>query len=207
MSQQKTPAKVVESRLSHREEAAYRANLKAKEPPLSPDKQSQLFELYLRGTSLEQIARVNSPHLKLGHVVRASVEGGWWERRELYVQGMLDGLRGRVQQVQGEAVDFLADFLAVFHKLYGDRFKRFLQTGDEKELGGMMPTNLGQYRVLLELMLKATGQGEKKTIGGVVQHTVSVESTTVPNPALGQPMTDEQAMQALFALHNKDTRS
>lgn len=203
---QKSLTKVVESHLSHREEAAYHANIKAKEPLLSPDKQLQLFELYLRGTSLEQIARINAPHLKLGHVVRAAVEGGWYERRELYVQGMLDGLRGRVQQTQGEAVDFLADYLAVFHKLYGDRFKRFLQNGDEKELGGMMPTNLGQYRVILELMLKATGQGEKKTIGGVVQHQVSVGAPAIPNPAVG-PMSDEQAMQALFALHNKDTRS
>lgn len=198
MANDNKPVKV-QSHLTHREEAAYRMHLQAKEPPLAPSLQGELFELYLKGTTLEQIARVNKG-LRLGAIVRAHEEGDWFNRRELYVQGILDGIRSKVQQSLAESADFLTDYVAVAHKLYGDKFKRFLQTGDESELGDMKPTNIGQYKMILELLLKATGQGDKKTVSvtGEVNHQVNSMPTA---SLLSGPMTPEQSMQALLALH------
>lgn len=189
--------KVVESNLTSREEAAYRQHMQANEPALSPILQMELFELYLRGSNCEEIARVNKG-IRLGAIVRASIEGDWHGRRQLYVKGMLDGLKTRVTQAQGEAVGFLADYLAVAHKLYGDKFKKFMQTGNEDELGSLKPTSISQYKAVLELMLKATGQADQKTtiVKGEVKHQHEQAQVNVFNT----PLTPEQAMEAVFAL-------
>lgn len=190
----------VKSNLTHKEESAYRAHLRANEPPLSPTLQQELFELYLKGSTLEEISRINKA-IRLGPIVRAAVEGDWYGRRAVYVQGLLDGLRARVQQAQAEAVGFMSDYLAVAHKMFGDKMKRYLQTGDESELGDLKPTSITHYKIVLEMLLKATGQGETKNstvkVDVVHQHEV---------PAfMNAPLTPEQAMQAVFALHGVQT--
>lgn len=189
--------KVVESNLTQREEAAYRQHMQANEPALSPLLQMELFELYLRGSSCEEIARVNRG-VRLGAIVRASIEGDWHGRKQLYVKGMLDGLRSKVTQAQGEAVGFLADYLAVAHKLYGDKFKRYMQTGDEDVLGDLKPTTINQYKAVLELMMKATGQADQKTT--IVKGEVKHQHEQAPTNIFNTPLTPEQAMEAVFAL-------
>lgn len=202
MSDEKKDSVVrVESHLNEREEVALQQHLKAREPGLSPTLQAEMFELYLKGATLEEIARVNKG-IRLGAIVRAWKEGDWHNRRLLYLKGLFDGLRERVQQAQGESVTFLSDLLATAHKLHGDKLRRYLQTGDEKELGDLAIKNLGQYKMALELLLKATGQDGQKTVkvSGQVKHEVDAQ----PNvPATVGPMSSEQAMNILFALQGK----
>ncbi len=180
--------------------------MKANEQPLAPTLQAQLFELYLRGTTLEQIQRLNK-HIQLGSIVRAFVEGDWYNRRLLYTEGVLDGIRLKVQQTFGEGADFLSDFLQVFHKLYGDKLKLFLQTGDESVLGDLKPTNLTQYRLVLDMLMNATGAKNTTTVkvNGEVNHRH--ESSTGVNPPVNTRMTSADAAKLLMGMQGLDTKT
>lgn len=192
--------KVAESHLTHREEAALRTHLRSGDPPLSPTLSAQIFELYLKGSTLEQIARVNKG-LRLGAIVRAAEEGDFYGRRKLYLEGLYDGVRGKVQQAVAEAADFTSDYLAVCYKLHGDKFKLYLQSGNEADLGDMKPTSIRQFQVMFDLLLKMSGSDNNKRVTGKIEHTHTVAATggdTAPAPA--SRFTPEQAMQVLMAM-------
>lgn len=189
----------VKSGLTHREEAAYRMHLKASEPPLSPSLQMQLFELYLNGYSCEQIASLNRG-IRLGAIVRAFKEGDWMNKRGAYINHLLENVKDRVQQVQCEAVVFASDLLAVAHKMFGGKLQRYLQTGDESELGGLAINSLKQYKETVDLLLKLTGQdGTKKlSVSGEIKH--GLEAT--PQTIAPGPLTAEQAAKLISGVYH-----
>lgn len=190
--------KVVESGLTHREEAALRMHLEAREPQLSPSLQAELFSLYLNGLSCEDIQKHNK-NLRLGAIVRAARDGDWHNKRLDYVQGLLNGVRDQAQQTQAESVVFVSRGLAMVEKLYGARIHRFLQTGNEEDLGDLKNWGLSQYKTLIELFLKLTGQDSTKRVGvsvtggithgGKVQH----EGVDPSRPMIGPPSSDDAA--------------
>jgi hypothetical protein len=143
--------------------------------PLAPTVQAQLFNLYLNGSSCEEIQRLN-PNFSLGMIARAKVDGLWDERREAHVRELLETVRERVQQVQLESVSFTADLLASANKMFGDRLKRYIQTGDPNELGDLKIDSLKQYKDAVDLLLKLTGQDRenKMTVKGEVKQTLEV---------------------------------
>jgi hypothetical protein len=152
-----TNDKVVTNHLNEREQAAYEEHARHNNPPLSPSLEAELFQLYLNGIGLEDIVRLNKG-LRLGAVARAAVEGNWYERRRAYADSLLGSVVPRVQQVQAEAIVFAADLLAAAHRLHGEKIRKFLQTGDEAELGDFAVRSIDQYRKGVELLLKMTGQ-------------------------------------------------
>lgn len=201
MAEPKNIARVVESGLSHREEAALRQHLKANEPPLSPTLQAELFELYLSGMSCEDIVKHNKG-LRLGAIVRAAEEGQWYEKRQEYVTRLLAGVRERAQQATAASVSFLSQALAMMEKKYGTKIARFLQTGNEDDLGDLKDWGLHQYKQLMELFLKVTGQdGTKRVqigVQGNVSHTgrVQHEGKVEVSPLPAQPVNSGPASPA-----------
>ncbi len=196
MESSKELVTVVSSHLTHREEAALRAHKAAREPDLGPQLSAQLFELYLRGATLEEIARVNSPSIRLGAIVSAWRNNDWHGRREAYRQGLYESVQHRVSQTQAEGLVFLADYLAVFSKRFGQGMKRYLQTGDDSELGDMKPSNLAQMKMAFELMLKVAGLDQTKKIVGKVEHT---HTAGAQEDSEGTTITTEQAMAFLLS--------
>lgn len=136
--------------------------------PIAPVTSAKFFELYLTGKSCEDIHRLN-PGFDLGQVVDAAVEGRWEDRRREHLDRLMDKARERVLQVQCESVEFVSDLLSAAHRLHGDKLKRFLQTGDPKELGDLQVGSLEQYRKAADVLLKLTGQ-DKQRVGGEVLH-------------------------------------
>lgn len=183
---------------------------KENSPILSATLQAQLFNLFLQGNSYEQIQKVN-PDLRLGEIVRAGVSSDWHNRRLLYLEGMLQGVRLRTQQTLGEGADFLADFLTAFHKLYGSKLKTYIQTGDERVLGDLKPTNLSQYRMVLDLLLRTSGVAPTSAgpqlsaqSGSVVnQQNITVYNQTPDVHPKGLSPAD--SLRELMALENMDT--
>jgi len=178
---------------------------KANEPELSPKLQAELFNLFLQGNSYEQIQKVN-PVLKLGQIVRAGVRSDWHNRRSLYLEGMLQGVRLKTQQVMGEGADFLADFMTAFHKLYGTKLKQYIQTGNESVLGDLKPTNLSQYRMVLDLLLRTSGAtpdlSRPTVVNNQQNNTLVINQTPDVHP---KGLSPADSMRELLALENMDT--
>lgn len=192
-----------EVELTKAEALAYGSWRSRNDPGLSPAFQAQLFELFLNGSSCEEIAKLN-PGVSLGSIVAARVSGRWDERRDGHINKLLDTIRERVQQVTLETVEVVADTLAAANKLNSRRLKKFIQTGDPKDLGdaaSITPSSVKQYREVAELLLKLTGQdGKHQKITGEIQHTV----VPVPVPAAGAPVDGGKAAKILAILTGKE---
>lgn len=179
--------------LSQEEREAYEGY---KGPALAPSVQATLFELYLRGEPLAGIQKVNK-NFTLGMIAKAKVEGLWNARRAAYTAELYDSVVERVKLAQTEAAVFAADLLAVAHKQFGLKLKRYIQTGDEKELGDLSIKSLEGYRKAIDLLLRITGQDQKQTVKGEVKHE---HTLTVGQ---GTPLSPDQAA-ALLAIVDKD---
>lgn len=174
-------------------------------PPLSPLTAAQLYALFLNGQTCEEIAELN-PGYTLGMVVQARLENDWDIRRKEYTESLMDNVGQRAKQVQLEAVHFIADALSVMHRKHGDKFKKYLQTGDESHLGGHLSfigsMGIKHYKVLIELLKEATGQTERKTVNGEVLHLHQVDQSG------GAPLavTEDNAEDLLEFLASKKTK-
>lgn len=182
------------AKLSPKEIAAYKNWSSKQEPAIALSTQAKMFELYLNGNSCEEIQRLN-PGFHLGAVVSASIEGDWDARRQHHIGRLLEGIRERVQQVTLESISFAADLLSAANKKYGDRIKKYQQTGDESELGDLSISSLKQYRETVEMLMKLTGQDKQPSKTEVLHHhTVGV------NPALNKPIESSTAAAILDIL-------
>jgi hypothetical protein len=131
--------------------AAYKKSLDRKDPELSPETSARMFALFLRGTDCAEIARLNRG-IALGIILRARLADDWDGRRREYRHSLLDATRERVQQITLESVEFVSNTLAAAHKQHGDKAKRYLQSGDESELGSFAITSIKAYRDTLDVL-------------------------------------------------------
>ncbi len=149
---------------------------------LAPGVQAGMFELYLNGTSLAQI-RATFPQFGLGQIVHAAVEGRWNEHKASYITGLMSRAKDRAVQVAAESVNFIADAMAVAHKLHGDAFKKYLASGNPNDLGAFSVGSPKQYRDWVETLMKVTGQDGQRRVAGTVKHEHVVRSIPTAAPA------------------------
>jgi hypothetical protein len=67
-----------------------------------------------------------------------------------------------VTLTQLESIRFSTDAIAVFHKLMGDKFKKYLRSGNEEELGDFAKMNIKDYKGFINLFMQLTGQDPDK---------------------------------------------
>jgi hypothetical protein len=180
--------------LTPREKAAYELSLKMKVARLSPDTQAKLFSLFLAGNDCVKIMDLNKG-ITLGQICIARVEGKWDEKRNDHVEALLKETRQRLQQTTLESIDFLTTQLSAAHKHYGDRVKKFLQTGDQADLGGFSIHSWKAYREALELLKVVTTSPDKGKVVGEIHHHVHAEGTQ-SIPSVNRAMTAQEAREA-----------
>lgn len=172
---------------------------------LSPVLSDQLYEVFLQGTSCEEIAR-NNPGISLGQVLEARLASHWDDRRTRHLEDLLDNAKGRLQQTHLEAAEFVRGYLTAVHKALGSKSKKFLQTGQMKDFPKFTDeVSWARYKQATELLMKLTGQNvERQQVSGVVEHRVTVTRPPSDAPAGTQPplggMAPEVAAEALAAL-------
>ena len=104
-------------------------------------------------------------------IVAARINHNWDDRKAQHVAELFDSVKTRVEQVQLESIHFVSSLLSATHKKYGDKIKKFLQTGVEADLDDLKLNNLKTYQESIELLLSLTGQGAKnKKVSGEVVH-------------------------------------
>jgi hypothetical protein len=148
--------------------------------PVAQSTATQLFCLYLNGKTLPEIQALN-PTLSMGQIVYAAVEGNWYKHRLDYLARLPDKAKLRLQQIACEAVDFMGDQLAAAHKMHGEAIQKYLQSGNSDDLGSFGINSIRQYREVLELLVKATGQNNTSTVNvkSEVVHSIA-PSTEAP---------------------------
>ena len=132
-------------------------------PSISPATAAKLFGLFVHGISCQEIVNINTPAFCIEQVLEARVRDGWDEKRRSYTDDLYAGVLNNVRQVQVESIQFVSDMLAAAHKHHGNKLRRYLQNGDEKELDGMSVDSFRTYKSVAETLLKLTGQDKDKT--------------------------------------------
>lgn len=199
-------ALATEDLLSSKELIAYDRYKKEGGHPLSPTVHAQFFALYLNGKTPDEIQTLN-PGYPLGAIIKALVEGRWIERKREHLDNLLEGARGRVEQVQLESIVFVSDLLSAANKMHGDKIKKYLQTGNATELGDLKIDSLGAYTRAVDLLMKLTQQdGESKVkhthtimppVGGQVANATIIDAQIIESPKTGT-----EAVSIMKALSN-----
>jgi len=160
--------------------------------------------LFLNGKSAEEIANLNK--MPLGEVVRARIDFEWDNKKNEHVAFLMGSVRDRVRQTQLETIIFSSDLLAAAHKLHGERIRKFLQSGDESELGDLKITSLKAYKDTVELFMKLTGQDKDATATQVVINgdpkTITVTEIETKNAI----WTQDQAAEVLKLISVKEKK-
>ena len=164
-------AKKLDEKLNPTEKRAYLEYVSKQKPPLSPKTSAELFNLFLNQASCEEIARLN-PGMGLGAIVRARVDLNWDEKREVYLEMLHDSTKLKAGKTQLEAIDFATNFMSVYHKMFNDKFKKYLQTGNPEDLGDFEHMSFKQYKDNVEMLLKLTGQDTQQRVSGTITHKV-----------------------------------
>lgn len=165
-----------EQRLTSRELIAYQFQTEQRLPDLARALSNEMFQLFLSGKDCLEIVRLNKG-ITLGQIVQARIKGEWDIRRDEYLDNLLKSTQSRYQQAQLEVIGFAADGMAVYHRMWGDACKRFLQTGDPKDLGPFRDKfeNMKSYNDFFLLMRTASGQEKFK---GEVNHNHVIRDET-----------------------------
>lgn len=190
--------------LNERESDALRKLGDAADRRLSPATAAQFFSLFLQGYGTEEISRQN-PGLGvigLGLIVRARIEFDWDGEREKHARDLMSATRLALEKATLDGIQFASDGMAVFHRLVGDRFRKYLQTGDPEHLGDLKDMSLRTYRAFVELLKELSAppdaSKDRKSVAVAVVQTGS--SPTAPAQFAGA-VTPETAAALLEALN------
>jgi hypothetical protein len=167
--------------------SAYKYFINANYPELSGDLSEKYYELFLAGASCEDIRKAN-PGVGLGSIVHARVRDGWDLQKVEHLQDLKRDIPERVAKTQLDSAEFLQKILTSVHLVHRESLDKFLATGDKSHLTGTPFANMKMkdYQQVIELLLKVTGQENKKVLevqGGI----------TVNNNNKGIPTIEEAA--------------
>lgn len=125
--------------------------------PLSPSTVASFFELYLNGSDVHEIAKLN-PSFPKPAINLARIKYNWDIEKERAINELQSQIYTKVIKAQSEIVDLLTTMTTVVHKKNSYKYKKYLQTGNEKELKGAI--DIGGVNTLLRIiegLQKVTG--------------------------------------------------
>lgn len=133
-------------------------------PKISIDTSLRMYELFLQGCSMQEICELNKNVFSMGQLLNARVQQEWDERKLKHLDHLYGTIVQKVAQVQSEGISFIADVMAMQHKLYSTKIREYLQTGDESKLDGvpMEYRTATGYRKIIDSLMKITGQDKQK---------------------------------------------
>lgn len=143
--------------------------------PLSPDTAAKFFELFLNGTNCYDIWKINKA-FPYGAIIDARVKYRWDSQKEEYAIRLQTDIKNKVAQAQLETADLMSDMLLAAKKRNSAKIKRYLQTGDEKELDDSLKIeSLKTLRDIVEGLMKITGQDRNVTVKNINESKQSLD--------------------------------
>lgn len=149
--------------------------------PLSPETAAKFFELFLHGTNCYEIWKINKA-FPYGAILDARVKYRWDNQKEEYAIRLQTDIKNKVAQAQLETADLMSDMLLAAKKRNSAKIKRYLQTGDEKELDDSLKIeSLKTLRDIVEGLMKITGQDRSVTVKNINETKQSLDVNITGN--------------------------
>lgn len=173
--------------------------------PIHTETAVKFFELFLNGYDCKEIHKLNAA-FKVEMIYWAKVQYRWVEEREKYLVDLQLKIREKMIKTQLETSNFMADMLTAASRKYGNKIKKYLQTGEEDELGGALEIeSIHQLVKLVEGLTKITGQDNVKHTKTVEERNINLNVTqgaVVPTDKGGSNdgLNEDEASQVLKVL-------
>lgn len=152
--------------------------------PLSPDAAARFFELFLNGSDAHEIHRLNKA-FPIGSILDAQVRQKWTEKREAFYGELQDKVKNKVMKAQMETTELMTDILSAARRKYSDKLKKFIQSGDERDLDGVLGVDTIQGLLkVTEGLLKITGQDRVSKVKTENTQNLNVNINTNPGNEL-----------------------
>lgn len=152
---------------------------------ITPETVTNFFELYLNGSEPEEIARLNKG-FDLASIHWAMIKYNWPIKKDQYIYDLQEGIRQKVIKAQLEATSLMTDMLTASNKKNSEKLKKYIQTGDEEHLKGVM--NIESLNGLLK-----TIEGLQKITGQDRVHKIETKNTQEVNLNLNTKVNGENA--------------
>lgn len=191
--------KVRDLRLSQDELEAYRYYCASDLPPLPPTVQDRFFVMFLNGTPLKKIAKLNASYT-LGQVVSASIEGKWQAKIQEHTNQLIAISRDRLLQVQLESIQMLGNLITAANLETTKKYFEYLQSGDPNVLGDLKIDSLYQLEKAVNI-IKTLTSTDKGAQGNVLN--VNIEGNAQVTSSKGVSDTDAAAILRML-VENKD---
>ena len=164
---------VLSKNLPEKERQALMAYLNTGGGQLNSAAAAQFYELFLRGSSCEEIQRLNKA-FPLGAIIQARLEFNWDEKKAAYMEELQEKAKLAVMRSQLETAEYLSNMLSVIAKRDNDKLKKYLQTGNKEDLGDAEKNMLSVGRAI-ENLLKVTGQDKTVKINKKEELSLSIK--------------------------------
>lgn len=168
--------------LTERDVQKLKEHIDAGRYQVSPDTIAAFFELYLNGSEPVEIAKLNQG-FTLEQINWAMVKYNWPIQRDEHLFNLQNNIRDKVIKAQLEATSLITDMITVSNKKNSEKLKKYIQTGDEEYLKGVM--NIESLNGLLK-----TVEGLQKITGQDRTTIVKTQSTTDINLNVNGKPTD-----------------
>jgi len=194
------------SKLSDKELAQWKFFRKSNQNEISPDICDQMFRLFQRGSSCDEIRRIFGSY-SISQIVAARVMHDWDVRKDIEVENIKVEVPAKTEVTQLEMQEFLANILTASHRKFNDALKLYIATGDATHLdkaGVPMPKNTRELKEIVEMYMKVAGIDSKKVevkhSGGVVHEVKQVRSSeeaeSIMDELLGEDPVDAEFVEA-----------
>lgn len=132
--------------------------------PLAPETAANFFQLFLNGSSIGEIHRLNKS-FPYEAILCARIQYAWDEERDDYARHLTETVKQKVIKASLETTSLISDMLVAANKKHGDKLKKYLQTGNVEDLGDAMNIdNLTSLIRGVEALQKLTGQDKVQNI-------------------------------------------
>lgn len=159
--------------------------------PLAQETALKFFELYLRGNSCGEIHRLNKA-FSYESILWARVKYDWDKMKDDSTRQLMASIQEKVVQAQLETTSFMADLLVATSKKHGDKIKKFIQTGNEDDLGDALSVDsLFALLKVAEGLQKITGQDKVQKVK--TEHTSTLNVNVTGPTGEKVSVVDEQA--------------
>lgn len=166
--------KKAESILDPQDLVAVSAYIAGGKHQLAPDTAARFFELYLNGSSIDEIHRLNKAFpVEAIHIARVKYD--WDTSKDLYILELQSSIKQKVLKAQIESTALMTDVLSAAYRMHGDKIKKYLQTGDESAVKGVFGVeSIAQLLKVVDSLQKITGQSNQIKVKTESHQTIDV---------------------------------
>lgn len=154
----------------------------------------RFFELYLNGSDCAEIHRLNKP-FPFEAILWARIKYEWDKKKDEITIALTEKTKEKAVKAALETTGLLSDMLIAASKKHGDKLKKYIQTGNEEDLGDSMSIdNIASLIRAVEGLQKITGADRIQKIDK--KETVNVNV----NVSGGQDLKPETSAAILAAV-------